>query len=230
MPDNSSICVYCGQRQANTVDHIPPMCLFPQPRPPEIRKIPSCSKCNGGASKDDEYFKYWLTLRHDISQHTQGSKLLKSVYRGLAMSAKRGMLQALVRSLNRIPLYTPSGIYLGDATAYDVDLNRLGNVTNRIVKGLFFTEFHHRLPDTYGVRSFSESGIKFFSSDQRKLMVQMARSVSGGPKQTIGMAIFEYWCSPSLDDTNTTAWLLRFFESETFLCITADSTKARPAT
>src|SRR5438105_2116110 len=59
-------CVYCGERDATTEDHIPPRCLFGLPLPSTLIKVPSCFRCNNGASKDDEYFRMVLSFRHDI--------------------------------------------------------------------------------------------------------------------------------------------------------------------
>jgi hypothetical protein len=155
--------------------------------------------------------------------------LIPSVFRGLAKPAKRGTLLSLIRSFDKKPVFTKAGIYLGDASTYDVDIDRLARVTNRIVKGLFYHEFSSRLPDSYGVRSFAESAIDHFTLDQRSLIAKLALSISRTPKLTIGERIFEYWYSPAPEDTRTTAWVLRFFESVVFLCLTADTVNKRPA-
>ena len=60
-----STCVYCGERDATTEDHIPPKCLFGLPLPSTLIKVPSCFQCNS-TSRDDEYFRIALSSRHDI--------------------------------------------------------------------------------------------------------------------------------------------------------------------
>ena len=221
MTDQDSYCTYCGRPTPETVDHIPPACLFPSPRPSDLITVPSCSGCNEGASKDDEYFKNWLVLRQDISEHAAGSKLLDSVFRAFAKPQKRGMLNTLVRTMRHVPIFSPAGLYVGHAPVYDVNLERLGRVTNRIVKGLFFKEFRQRLPDNYGVRSFAESGLRDLRSDNRVLLTRVAKAVSATPRRAIGDRVFEYWFQASPEDANTTAWLFRFFEAESFFCVTA---------
>jgi hypothetical protein len=224
MSHHNTHCVYCGKPDPDTTDHIPPKCLFPSPRPGNIIKIPSCLSCNRGASSDDEYFKNWLVLRHDVSTHPIGSRLLDSVYRSFGKPEARLMLKSLADTIRHIPVFSPSGLYLGDAPAYDVDLNRMGKVTNRIVRGLFFTEFSRRLPEGYGVRSFAESGLRSLTPDNSILLRKVLEVVSSTACRTIGERVFEYWFQAAPEDPNTTAWLLRFFESESFFCVTAQDT------
>ena len=69
--------------------------------------------------------------------------------------------------MRSLPVKTSAGLHVGNAEAYDVNLERLGRVTDRIVKGLYFKEFGGRLPNTHGVRSFAESGLTDIDSDLR---------------------------------------------------------------
>jgi 5-methylcytosine-specific restriction endonuclease McrA len=65
----SGTCVYCGKVGPTTDDHIPPKCLFPPPIRHTLPKVPSCWTCNGGSSKDDEYFRLRIIARHDVGDH-----------------------------------------------------------------------------------------------------------------------------------------------------------------
>ena len=131
--------------------------------------------------------------------------------------------------MRRAPVYTPAGLYLGDAPTYDVDLDRLGKVTNRIVRGLFYSEFHRPLPETYGVRSYAESGFRHLTFDQRGILNEVTRTLSSTPPRVIGDRVFEYRFRSVPEDVNTTGWLLRFFESELFFCVSAQNHGTPPA-
>ena len=48
-------CVYCGE-PASTKDHVPPKLLMERPLPVNLRTVPSCLRCNHGASLDEQYF------------------------------------------------------------------------------------------------------------------------------------------------------------------------------
>jgi hypothetical protein len=81
----TGICVYCGEDGLLTMDHIPPKGLYPQPLWSSLLKIPSCIKCNGGASKDDDYLRTMIGL----SAKGKGEELLKPLV-DAAMRRLRG--------------------------------------------------------------------------------------------------------------------------------------------
>lgn len=49
-------CTYCGS-MATTEDHVPPKGLIRPSRRVNLWTVPSCNQCNGGASRDEEYFR-----------------------------------------------------------------------------------------------------------------------------------------------------------------------------
>jgi len=57
-----STCAIRGSLGPETRDHIPPKAIFDKPLPGDLLTIPACLKCNGGASRDDEYFRNGLCL------------------------------------------------------------------------------------------------------------------------------------------------------------------------
>lgn len=66
---DAGACIYCGREGPLTLDHIPPRALFAEPRPADLITVPSCQPCNVGFSKDDEYLRLVLTLKHDSYPH-----------------------------------------------------------------------------------------------------------------------------------------------------------------
>lgn len=225
------LCVHCNRVEAVTVDHVPPACLFPSPRPNNLVTVPSCEGCNRGASKDDEYFRMTLVMRRDVPDNPDTQRLLDAVHRSFAKPQKRGMVQALLQNVRQVHLRSPAGLYLGLDWAYDVDLERLGRVTNRIVKGLYYREFGQALPPECGVRSFAGSGLRGINNDMRARVQQTVQALLQKPRKTISSAIFEYWYDATHEDPFISAWLFRFFQRESFLCLTApepDTHKAAP--
>ena len=214
MKHQSQNCTYCGRINPETYDHIPPACLFPPPRPSNLITVPCCSSCNASASKDDEYFKMIFAIRHDMGNQPAGQKLLDSVLRGLENPRKRGMLRSLLRSMKRVSLHSPAGLYLGDTASYNADLIRLGRVTNRVVRGLYYKESNIRLADTHDVRSFALSGLQDINSILRSRVRNYVTILKSKQPRIIGEGVFEYWYDTSPEDSNTSAWLLRFFASE----------------
>ena len=168
-----------------------------------------------------------LVMRRDVT-HPATSKLLDAVHRGLGKPHKRGMLHGLLKSMRSVTVKTSAGLYIGRAAAYDVDLVRLGRVTDRIVKGLFFKEFGMPLPDTHGVRSFAESGLTEIDPDMRLTVGQTVKALMSKLPKVIGNGVFEYWFQATPDDPATTAWLMRFYNVESFLCLTAPNSAKLP--
>src|SRR5262245_49333630 len=87
-------CVYCGKFRPLTDDHIPPRNLYPDPPPDNLITVPSCRPCNGGTSKDDEYFRLCLTRREDLKGHPARDAVWPAVLRSLGRPEARGFARA----------------------------------------------------------------------------------------------------------------------------------------
>ncbi|SRR5579885_3291940 len=75
-------CAYCGRTKNLTKGHVPPKSLFAV-RPHDLITVPSCRNCNGGAAKDDEYFRLIIATRHDAGDHPEANRLLPTMLRSL---------------------------------------------------------------------------------------------------------------------------------------------------
>lgn len=218
-------CVYCGRKRLITKDHIPPKSIFSKPRPTNLITVPSCTECHGEnkqVSQDDEYFRLALTIREDTGQHPDVKQILSTVLRSLARPDKLGFTRSLLHNIRPVNVFTPSGLFLGRKSAYDVNLARLDRVAERITKGLFFHERGYRLPDSYGVEAFSESGLQDMREvDKQALQATILQPLLSNTPKTIGNRVFTYWVASSDTDANITAWLLLFYEQVAFLCLTA---------
>src|ERR1700704_4123856 len=80
---HEGICTYCGETKPVTADHIIPKNLFPKPYPPNMWTVPCCGECNGGYSKDDEYFRLVLTLSEKSKGQPDRDSVLPTAIRGL---------------------------------------------------------------------------------------------------------------------------------------------------
>lgn len=217
-------CVYCGQIGLITDDHIPPKNLFSKPRPSNLIKIPSCNKCHGQnnqVSKDDEYFRLMVTLREDTADHPEVEKVLPTVLRSLGKPTSQGFTSALLRNRTIVNLRTTGGLYVGMKPAYNVDLQRLDSVAERITKGLFYFEKGFRLPNEYEVFSYSESGFRDITNDfKNDLQEKIIQPLMATELKIIGNNVFSYRVSFTKEDPNTSAWLLVFYDKVAFLSLT----------
>lgn len=223
-PHKIGECVYCGKVAPITDDHIPPQNLFAKPRPSNLIKVPSCKEChseNKQVSQDDEYFRLMLTLREDTADHPDVEQLLPIVYRSLARPDKVGFAKSIQKNMKEVYVRTQSGLYLGIKPSYDVNLARLDNVAKRIVKGLFYVETGHRLPDNYEAVAYSESGLRNLAeNDKKHLQTEIIRPLTSNAPKIIGKQVFSYWVAYPDIDANISVWLLVFYKRVAFLCLT----------
>jgi hypothetical protein len=217
-------CLYCGAPGEMTDDHVPPKNLFPKPRPDNLVTVPACRDCNGGATKDDEYFRQCLVLADQAHGHPEAAKGHAPVFKALNREEAPGLRASFVKSLRQVPAFTPGGLYVGNRLAFEVDLARLFRVVERTVKGLYFKETEGRLPAGYDVKVHSAETLA--TQDPRDLEAD-TRNVIAPLKQlapkVIGNDVFayRYWIAP--DVPGLSVWLLTFFSRISFLALTGPS-------
>src|SRR4051812_4977015 len=103
------ICAYCGRTRRITADHIPPRNLFIRPRL-RLITVPCCDECNKGTSKDDEYLRIALALRHEARQHPSLVALLPEIQRRLQRAEGEAFARTIASRTSREWVSTPQGI------------------------------------------------------------------------------------------------------------------------
>ena len=211
-------CVYCGRHGTLTRDHVPPRNLFGSTSEVQLVTIPCCTKCNGQASKDDEYFRRSLILRHDIPDNPITRELLEAVYRSWRNPRQRGFTRSFLRGVEEKEVYTEGGIYLGQVGTYNVEHHRLDRVVCRIIRGLFYHHSGYPVPRDYHVFSYCHTGVLPSDRPVAKKYVDFAQVVvQSGEEGAVNPDIFKYWFVRTAEDPATTGWLLSFFRSLFFL-------------
>lgn len=69
-------CIYCGEPDADTKDHVPSRVLLDRPYPENLPAVPACLRCNNGFSRDEEYVVSLLECA--IAGSTDPDKLRRS--------------------------------------------------------------------------------------------------------------------------------------------------------
>lgn len=130
-------CIYCG-KHADTRDHVPPKFLLERPLPRNLlRTVPSCRKCNHGASLDEQYL---LVLLGQVSLSP-------------AIAAKLAPDGAIDRTLVRSPALEErllQAIEIDDETGMPFirpETERVNRVVKKIALGLFALRYG-RIPPT----------------------------------------------------------------------------------
>lgn len=216
----NSVCIYCGETDDITKDHIPPKCLFPNPRPNNLITVPSCKKCNSGFSFDDEYFRLVLTIREDTFESETVQKMYPSVLRSLGKSNKIGFRKGLLESTFKTEHFSKAGLFLGYKEGYKIDLTRLENVISRVIKGLYFHHEKTKLPIECKIGIYITENL--MNIDPQTLMLlndHILPAISRNKLYSVGN-VFEYKYAKADDKLFGSVWLIRFYEKITFLCFT----------
>ncbi|MEZ4483615.1 MAG: hypothetical protein R2864_03160 [Syntrophotaleaceae bacterium] len=144
-------CYMCS-KQKTSVEHVPPLCLFPEKKEhsfqTNFRKnlitVPSCDDHNSNKSKDDEYLRFVLV------SHFENNSAAQTHFTG-----------KVIRSLKRRPhiseTFMPDqlpAVLNGEQTmAFKVDLKRFNNGVSQICRGLYFEKYKEKWLDPIRVYS-----------------------------------------------------------------------------
>ena len=143
-----TLCVYCAEEKATTIDHVPPRCLFAKENRQKLVRVPSCKGCNNRFSSDDEFFRHVLPLRKDVFDLPEAQESRDAMLRALDREDHRGLRQATARqSLLAEKWY--GGFYLGLQRYFTYSTWRTNRVASRVIYGLWWEAFQQRLPNDY---------------------------------------------------------------------------------
>lgn len=142
-------CIYCGSTDDLTKDHIPPKTLFPKPRPSNLITVPCCENCNSSFSLDDEYIQVMFSMRIDVHKKETVQKNWDKILRGLKRKESAGFYKSIMSSIKKRDVNTKDGIYLGKISTYDINIERIKNVSDRVIQGLYFKVTGNRIPKEY---------------------------------------------------------------------------------
>lgn len=146
----SDTCVMCGREKACSRDHVPPKCIFPDPRPGDLVTVPACTVCNMHRSGLDEQFKVFLGLT--VGYHLDGDKSYRvPVLRTLAHN--RRLRSDILASMRRVVIQDPTVPTSQSALAIPLNKTAHDTVVERTV--------------TRSARMIQVPPLGFFSSSRR---------------------------------------------------------------
>lgn len=133
-------CVYCGRR-AGSSDHVPAKLLLMTPYPANFRTVPACLDCNGGHSKDEEYFRVVMGISsfdpNLMNENEQGGYIDRILTRSPALDDR------IVSSLS---LDENGRVFIAP------ELDRMRRVCAKLACGLFALRYGAgRFLDTFNV-------------------------------------------------------------------------------
>jgi hypothetical protein len=200
-------CAYCGSPDAPTVDHVPPRSIFPPPRPSTLRTVRSCVACNGGASKDDEYFRDVVLRYYRVADLPQAQQQVAAMIRVAAKPRKRAYASRILASFRRVAVRTWAGIVLGNRPAFSVNTDQFDRPIRRYIRGLYKFDTGQRLSHKIHIEIVSNPEVVLRSRHE------IESTLKGGDVQTVQPGVFWYVWRRAVDNPDATIWLLVFFDT-----------------
>lgn len=215
MPRGRESCAYCDEPNAETRDHIPPRNLFPKPRPSDLISVPCCEKCRAGWSADDEYFRLAVVSTENVSKHEAVERvnetISKSLRKSVADETSQGFARLVYESLIEVKGKNSQGEEVA-AGVMKIDRSRIKRVANRIIRGLFYLENHYPVPVDYVVETeFSQTGFPQIFTKIEPLLDHFSLP------RIVGNGVFAYSFATVEEDSDSTIWLLSFYEALPFI-------------
>ena len=213
-------CVYCRSSENLTRDHIPPKSFFPPPRPSNLITVPCCRECHGEYTENDAYLRNYLIFSSQCRWHRAARQLHESGLRSLQDPNAGELSNPLFNTGNQS---WPGNLVPSLPYDYGVtvapDHERIEDVIERIVVGLFWIENDKYLPSDYSV---DVAGTNELNNRYWSIQESIRRLKNEEESVNIGDGVFQYWWSRAEDappeETHCSDWLLQFYEGTTFLC------------
>lgn len=207
-----SCCIYCGSPNPTTSDHVPPQSFFPSPAPNNLITVPACKRCNGGAAKDDEFFRLVLVMNEKTKGNPAREALVPTVKRSLVRFRAQGLASKFWSSTRSVGRVTADGLYLGQGLFFSTDGQRLDRTATRIVQGLFFHEFGEAVPQDYDARVINLQRLRAVDSVSREGISEFIQATLTEPERNFGPA-FSYWILRSPNGPHRAHFVLKFYGS-----------------
>ena len=204
-------CYLCGNKQAETRDHIFPKNLFPRPLPSNLPTAPCCQQCNNSLADDEEIFRT-VVASGEAYETPSGRRIWDERVCPSLIQNRRGF-KTLLRKLVRV-VKLSSG---DNAVALEVDQKRVNSVLNKIAKGLFYLDKGEPLPD------YVELLFKYAVDEPQKLIEPpFDKAIQGARRTELGKGVVTYWRNIiNGDPSNSMTWLL-FYNVHAFLILTVN--------
>jgi hypothetical protein len=188
--------------------------------------VPACGQCNAAGRRDDEYFRLALALNERIASEPDVQAVIPEVLRSLQRAEATGLRNMFLRGAHQVDQVTPAGLYLGRTMAYNVDLDRLGTVCGRIVRGLWYKHHGSRLPDGYEVKAFATAGLRDIDAETFAETTRLLGSIIETTEPHSVGRIFSYVFHADERDHAISAWILLFYRNIVFLGFTGPARMA----
>jgi hypothetical protein len=207
---DSDFCVLCGERAAQTKEHIPPECLFTG-KPEEYLTVPACRDCNEGSKLEDDHFRdvmaagSWTEEALEVWERRVRPKLQTRPATRIGMKNRLDTLEFTVPPLGVVPVR----VLLADQA-------RINSVLAKVVRGLFWMHSGRLLPPSapLAVKGFNPLQLEEALRDPSLLEfiqgLPLGLYESDAAKRT-------FFYRGGVGEEADSAWVLAFYRNNMFI-------------
>lgn len=212
---SNALCYLCGARLANSKDHLFPVCLFPDPKPTNLpRRLPACSECNHGLSKDEELFRV-VVASGMAYENEAGFRIWTERIRPDLQGRRRGLKPLLQSQTKLARVVSESGAILGHTLILETDPEPINRVLRKIARGLYFLDTGQVLPNDVQILVGYAAG-----QPERFTSPPLDEAIRGAKRVDLGNGVVTYWRNTVKDDPVLSLTWLKFYEDKIFLVCT----------
>ena len=205
-PPKSDICVICGVRPAETVDHVPPKGFFKGVVNAQLQTVPACWECNNGASSDDEDVRFFISAQ--IGKQNPASKQLWEAGAHKTILRKAKLRAAFVATAGEVTV-VESGTHT-TKIAFRVPVSTYQRVFERATRGLYFFHTSRILPATVPVSVTMLVGTP--DMDTNDIRVLNMETIGDGA------CVYRYGVVP--EDVDCSLWIYEFHHAHWAMVMT----------
>ena len=199
-PPKSDICVICGVRPAETVDHVPPKGFFKGVENAQLRTVPACRPCNNGASSDDEDIRFFISAQ--VGKQTAATKKLWEDGAHKTILRKTKLREAFVSTAGEMTVVGEDGVPI-TRVAFRVPISTYQRVFERTTRGLYFFHTGRILPAAVPVEVTMLAGTPSMDNEDIRML----------KVETIGEDACVYRWGIVAEDADCSLWIYRLHQT-----------------
>lgn len=211
MKKKTKFCIYCGKREANERDHVPPKCFFVKPFPSDLITVPCCSQCNREYGKIDEYMRNILISLETTETIPELEQNRQKFRRSFSRKESERLLLKIGSRIKPIDIYSKGGIYLGQKPAFDLNNEDADKFFERIARAFLFIEndLEYFKANINWKKSFDEETFNNLPTEMKLLLKRgFKKSLGNGLVKYIGL----WW-----EEKITSLWFINFYGGVEFM-------------
>jgi hypothetical protein len=135
-------CTYCESKTGSTNDHIPPKGFFQKPLPnnAQLITVPCCEACQKTDQKQDGFVRNLFCSLFDTEDHPTIKNDI-ALRRNRSFERDYNLAQQLADIMVNKDMVAPTGVHVGKAPAFDLELPVINEFIERVCRAVIFDAF-----------------------------------------------------------------------------------------